>query len=292
MTIRHLKIFMQICECGSFTKTAELLNMTQPAISAAVKELEQYYNVKLFDRLNRKIYLTEQGQNLLFYAKKIVRQFNAADENIRNANTNNLLRVGSNISYAYSHFPALLEHFSGQFPDIKIKSLIANTDFIEKKLLSHELDFGIVDNINISNHFKGTMIHKETMLMVCGRDYYNRLPSKLTPEDLQNHPFLFREQGSGMRDSIDEVFSYHSLTPNIVMESTSISALANAAVHNLGITVIPEQYAQAYIKNGQLYCLHIDDMEFLRHYFLIYHRNKYISTTMNNFITFVNQYIL
>lgn len=284
MTLRHLKIFIQVCTHNSFSKAAEELDMSQPAVSAAIKELEQYYDVRLFDRINHRIYITESGQSLLSYAKCIISDFNAAFLNIKHISQQSILKIGCNISYGCTLLPGIIESFSKKYPDIQVHSTIANSKSIEQKLLNNELDLAIVDNINISPSFKCKLIARENMIMVCGSGYYETMIKNNSHVELSEQKYLMREKRSGTRDSVDELFENINVVPIISMESTSNSALINSAIHNLGIAILPETYVQTYLASGQLLKLDIENAEFLRHYFLIYHQSRYLSTSMQCFI--------
>ena len=99
MTVRHMKIFKTVCECGcSITKAAEKLNMTQPAVSLAVSELENYYGIKLFDRISRRLYLSEAGKMFLEYANTITLTFDDMEKRIRSWEKTGVVRVGASIS--------------------------------------------------------------------------------------------------------------------------------------------------------------------------------------------------
>ena len=103
MTIRHLTIFSEVCHLNSITKAAERLNMSQPAVSSAIRELETYYQTKLFERMNRRLYLTEPGQYLLQHADSVLAQLDEAKEYLSDIASATQIRIGSNVSFGESH---------------------------------------------------------------------------------------------------------------------------------------------------------------------------------------------
>ena len=282
MTLRHMKIFVEVCSEESITKAAENLNMTQPTVSIAIKKLEDHYHTQLFERMNRRIYLTEKGQELYQYAQTIVSQFAEAENRISGNNTDYVLRIGCNVSYGATKLTDIMEKYQTEYPDIKYRLQVGNSNQIERMLLHNELDFAIVDNVNISAHFVSKLITQENMSAFCGKKYARIIHAPLSVTDLCSHPLLLRERGSGSRSVIDQVFQLQGLHITPIMESTSTLAIIQAAIHNLGICIMPESLIPASLAE-HLIQIEMTENYFMRRYFLIYHKNKYISDKMNHF---------
>ena len=147
MTIRHMQIFRAVCEQKNVTRAAELLGMTQPAVSIAIRELESYYNAKLFDRIGRRIYLTEAGQALLGYADAILSQFDEATQVLRSGTSFMRCRLGVNVSVGETILPDILDCLERRIPGIKVEIYIGNTRNIEHRLSANEIDVAIADCI-------------------------------------------------------------------------------------------------------------------------------------------------
>lgn len=287
MTLRHMKIFAEVCKEGSITRAAEHMRMTQPTVSIAIKELEQHYKVKLFERLNRQIYITVKGQELLQYAQTIISQFENAEDQLPSDNVEHIFHIGSNVSFGTTYLPAMLKQSETVLKGVSTYVCIDNTNKIEKKLANNELDFAIVDNLNISPCFISNMILHEYMMPFCGLHYSTSQNSIHDLLSLSKEPLLLREVGSGSRDIIEHTFSFAGITCIPLIESTSTLALINAACNNLGIVFLPESVKEnSYIKQI-LTPLTIDENPFLRRYFLIYHKKKYISPTLKKYIEFI-----
>ena len=147
MTIRHMQIFRAVCEQKNVTRAAELLGMTQPAVSIAIRELESYYNAKLFDRIGRRIYLTEAGQALLGYADAILSQFDEATQVLRSGTSFMRCRLGVNVSVGETILPDILDCLEDRIPGIKVEIYIGNTRNIEHRLSANDIDIAIADCI-------------------------------------------------------------------------------------------------------------------------------------------------
>ena len=133
MTKRHFTIFTEVCRQMSFSKAAEALNTTQPTVSLAVKELEEHYGVRLFERMNRRIYMTEAGRALLSTAQEVLRGFQQAEDQLRKAPYR--LRVGANVTFGATRLPIVLSQCRRKFPQVELSALVGNSDGIERLLL-------------------------------------------------------------------------------------------------------------------------------------------------------------
>ena len=140
MTLRHMMIFRAVCETGfHFTKAAEALHMTQPSVSLAIKELEQYYGVHLFDRFGRKLHITDAGKQFLQYAIHICDLFQDMETQLRDWGSKGLLRVGASITIGSQFLPSYVKAFSNRFPSVDVRVVVEQADRLEKKLLANAL---------------------------------------------------------------------------------------------------------------------------------------------------------
>ena len=121
MTLRHLTIFRAVCQTESITLAAEHLNMTQPAVSLAVRELEDFYGVQLFERMNRRIYITEAGRTLLQYADTILSQYAESVQVLQEARHRGSCRFGVHVTFGETVLPSLLRRLAEQLPDITVR---------------------------------------------------------------------------------------------------------------------------------------------------------------------------
>ena len=132
MTLRHMKILVAVCAENSITKAAERLHIAQPAVSIAVKELEEYYGVKLFDRISRRLYLTDTGRTFLEYAAHIVALFDDMERSIRQWELSGKLRIGASITIGTHLMPRYVNAFYRNHPQSSIDVFIGSSDIIEK----------------------------------------------------------------------------------------------------------------------------------------------------------------
>lgn len=284
MTLRHMKIFVVVCQENSITQASKKLFISQPAISAVIKEMEDYYGVKLFDRLSRKIYLTEVGKTVLDYALHITSLFDELETKIRNSDMIGTLRIGSSITIGSQLMPKYIKQFAKTYPDIQTYVTINSSDIIEALILKNELDIGIIEGIVHSDNIISKSFLKDELIVIC--DINNPLLQKnqLTITDLETQKFIMREKNSGTRELVESLFILHGLSINPIWESTSTAGIINGVAGGIGISVLPLRLVENYIKENKIKRLHIADLNLKRQFYIIYHKNKYLTKASNEFI--------
>ena len=147
MTIRHLKIFITVADCGKMNMAAKKLYISQPSVSQAIQELEKEYGIQLFDRLSQRLYITDNGKKLLSYARHIVDSYEEMDLMMKNAGEHPRIRVGASVSVGTCLIDKVITKLEEKNPKIEIRVVINNTSTIEKMLADSELDVGIVEGL-------------------------------------------------------------------------------------------------------------------------------------------------
>lgn len=277
MTRKHFIIFVEVCRFLNFSQAAEALNTTQPAVSLAVKELESHYGVALFERMNRRVYLTPAGEALLATAQDVLRGFQEAEETLGQGRPL-ALRVGANVSFGEAGLAQVLGRFRQEHPQVRLRALVANSDKIQSLLAENQLDVGIVDGLGVSERLRAQPLYQEDLVLAAAP---GRFPAPATVEELAALPLLLREPGSGLRSSVDRVFSQQGLAPQPLLESTSTAALAQAAKAGLGVAILPEALAQ---RESGLQVGTVPEVRFFRQFACALHRQKAPSPALEAFL--------
>lgn len=277
MTRKHFTIFVEVCRFLNFSQAAEALNTTQPAVSLAVKELESHYSVALFERMNRRVYLTPAGEALLTTAQDVLRGFQEAEETLGQGRPL-ALRVGANVSFGEAGLAQVLGRFRQEHPQVRLRALVANSDKIQSLLAENQLDVGIVDGLGVSERLRAQPLYQEDLVLAAAP---GRFPAPATVEELAALPLLLREPGSGLRSSVDRVFSQQGLAPQPLLESTSTAALAQAAKAGLGVAILPEALAQ---RESGLQVGTVPEVRFFRQFACALHRQKAPSPALEAFL--------
>jgi len=284
MTLRHIKIFVEVCKLNSITKAAEKLYIAQPAVSYAIKELEEYYGIKLFDRISRRLYLTEAGKNVLDYAMHIVSLFDEMENNVRDIDKPGKLCIGSSITIGTCFMPGYVSHFKTLYPQAEVYVTIDSSDTIEKKILQNELDFALIEGtIHLENIICETYMDDE-LVIICKPDHPFCNNKSVTVSQFISEQFLLREKGSGTRELFDNVLASLGYSVMPTWESTSTLALVNAVIKGLGISVLPFMLVKEMLNTGRIAAIQIDGVKFKRKFNIIYHKNKFLTTSAKGFI--------
>lgn len=289
MTLKHLRIFVMVYQESSVTKAAERLSITQPAASLAIKELEQYYEIKLFERYGRSIRSTEAGKELYEYASRLVGLYEEMDYEIKNWNKMGKLRIGSSISIGVCLMPEYMKKFSKLFPDANIGVTIDSSDVIEKMILENKLDFALIEGNIHSNKIIKTKFLNDELLPICGRFHaFAQKKDPVTITELKSQKFLLREPNSGTRELVESTFAMKDFYVHPIWESTSTAALLNGVIAEIGISILPKRMLEEQIRHHQVIPFQIEGIDFKRQYSIIYHENKYISPLMQEFFHMIS----
>lgn len=284
MTLRHLRIFLTVCQSGSMTEAAKRLFIAQPSVSLAVRELEEYYGVRLFDRISKKLYLTETGKRLLQYARHIISLFDEMEQGIRDWDVAGTLRVGTSITVGTYLLPGYIRRMEELYPELRVEVRIENSGSIEQCVLEHEIDVGIIEGIARSPYINIESFPGDSLAFICptGHRFKGRRDVKLG--ELQGEDFVLREKGSAAREIFDGLSAAHELDIRITWQSASNQALIHAVVGGFGISVLPELLVKDRIKNGELGQFWVEEGLLERKFSVIYHKNKFLARGVRELI--------
>lgn len=275
MTLRHLRVFVAVCENGGITRAAEALHMAQPAVSTTVSELEKYYGASLFDRVNQRLILTELGGELLVKAKRILAEFEDFEQSAILGGENPRLRIGSSLTLGRTLLPRLLHVLKEEHPSLTVSFCIDKTSEIERKIECGELDLGVIEGEPCVENLKKILFGEDSLVAVCAPSY--PLTEKITLKALAESPLLLREKGSASRDLLDAALFKKRLTPTPVLESVSNEAIVLFAKEGHGIAVLPEGIVAQGIVEGSLRRISVEGARFKRSHYIIMRKSKAFS---------------
>lgn len=284
MTLRHMRIFVEVCRTMNITRAAENLYLSQPAVSLAISELEDYYGIALFDRIGRRIYITEAGKNFLSYAQHITSTFDEMETGIKNWDYFGTLRVGASISLGIRLLPQIVKAFSQSFPGIKIPVIVNSSETIEAKILNNEIDIALCEGLIHSPDIITEPFYEDRLVVLCSAHHPLAKKDRLTLEDIVREPLLMRELGSGTREIFENFMTAHQIQVEPLWQSSSTRAIVSAVEANIGISVLPYELVKDDILQGEVQLLQIPDMAFRRTCHLVYHRSKYLTRSAQTFL--------
>lgn len=277
MTLRHLKVYLAVYQTENITRAAEQLAMTQPAVTRTIQEIESYYGIRLFERINRRLKVTETGKVFYHYALHIVDSFEQMELGMRNWDELGVLRVGCSITIGNSLLPQVLTAFRRAHPTLQVRSTISNGASIQQAILDNELDFAVVEGGAQSEQLSSEVIGGDRLVLILPPEDPRRLRKDLRLEDVAAEPLLLREEGSMGRTVVAHAFECRGLPFRPAMESVSTQALVRAVHAGLGISFLPEQLVKAAVESGFVASAELTDETFLRKSYLVWHSQKFLT---------------
>ena len=291
MTIRHLTILRAVCENGcNTTRAAEALHMTQPAVSLALRELEQYYGTVLFDRIGRKLQITEGGKRFLDYAKHILALYEDMERDMRSWDSQGLLRVGASITIGSQFLPGYVKAFQARCPDMQIRALVTPSDVLEEKIVSSEIDLALIEGPAHRENIVSEAYMDDELIAIAPPDSALVPGETVSLEFFMRQPFLLREHGSGTREVFDRAIEQAGYSVSPVWEAMSTTALVRAVSSGLGVAVLPARMMRGAVRSGQVTPIRVEGLDFRRRFFIIHHRQKHLTTAMRLFIDLCRHY--
>ncbi|MDR0286589.1 MAG: LysR family transcriptional regulator [Clostridiales bacterium] len=286
MTLHNFEIFIAVCETMNMTVAAERMFISQSAISQAVNELEKHYNVHLFERFSRKLYLTSAGEKLYSYAQHMIGMNADIEKEMKVLSEDGIIRIGASVTVATYVLPALVSAFRQLNPQIDVEVCEDNTEKIEKLLLSDKADIGLVEGEVKSADILSTYFSDDELTLICGAGHrFVELPV-IEPHELEKEDFIVREPGSGTRKTFEDVMAANRLGWNAKWVCNSMDTIKEAVMAGLGVSVMPGIAVKNEIDSGKLYAKTVEGICFYRTFKIIHHKNKYITSSLKKFIDF------
>lgn len=284
MTLRLLKIFITVADLRSMTAASKALFVAQPTVSQAIAELEAYYGVRLFDRLSKRLYLTENGKELLSYARHIIDLINEMEHSMRNEEKSGVIKIGASVTVGTYLLPTLVKDFAKGYPYIQINAFIKNTKDIETMITQNTIDFAIIEGIIYNPKIITIPFMDDQLVLVCGKSHPLYKSSPINISELSQHKFIVREKGSGTRELFQNIMAANELHWEMAWESNGSDGLISAAAGGIGISVLSEKLVENQVKSGQLSLIRVKGLSFPRTFSMAYHENKFLTNTMRAFI--------
>lgn len=284
MTLRHMRIFQKIYETQSVTRAAEALHMTQPAVTRALQELEKYYGLRLFERLNRRLTVTEAGRRMYDYALHLTETFDTMEKSLRDWERQGVLRVGASVSLGCSPLPQLARTFQEEHPGVEVRVRIANGELLRRDLLENRLDLALLEGEENGADLMLTPFAAGEMALIVPPGHPLARAGGATLAQAAAYPLLLRETGSATRRFLDQLLMSRGLAVQPVWESASTQALLSAVREGLGITLVPWALARQTVLRGEAERCPVTDAELIRRRYVAWHPSKYVTGTMRAFV--------
>ena len=263
---------------------AQQLHMTQPAVTRAIQELESYYGVKLFERMGRRLPVTEVGKRFYSQAVHIVDLFDNMETSLRNWDALGVLRVGATIMLGNMLLPDLILRFKKDHPGIRVQVMIENGESLCRALLDNELDLALIEGGVEEADLTEEVFARDELVLILAPGHPLTEKKEVRLKDLMEYDLLLRERGSASRAYLAGVFEEQGLKPQPLWESASTHALVEAVSKGLGISLLPRMLVQRDIDAGHVCARALTGTALRRENHLAWHRSKFLTPAAEDFL--------
>jgi DNA-binding transcriptional LysR family regulator len=294
LDLRQVEVFYYVAKFRSFSKAAEALLLTQPTISGHIKALEESLTLVLFDRLGREVTLTQAGEVLYNYAKRLLSVKTAAVQALQElqGGVSGELLVGSSSTPGQYVLPPILGHFKRQYPDITVVLPITDTMDTIERIVHGDLELGIVGAwVQHAQVLYERFVEDELVLAVAHNHPWAQ-PGLVPLAALATQPFIQRERGSGSRLVMEQTLKQHGFEPaalRTVAEMGSTEAIKQGIKAGIGVSIVSRIALTDELRAGSMCTVAIDGVTLQRSFYIIRHRGRTLSPLCQTFERFLHR---
>ncbi|MFA7593834.1 MAG: LysR family transcriptional regulator [Thiohalobacteraceae bacterium] len=294
MADRRLQVFHTVARLLSFTKAAEALHMTQPAVTFQVRQLEEYFNTRLFDRTHNRISLTEAGRRVFEYADRIFELYAEMENAVREmtGDISGVVMIGASTTIAEYMLPALLGDFRMKYPEVNVQLKVSNTDGIVSMVENNIIDLGVVEAPVLNKNLVVDVCRMDQLVAIVPTNHPLAKHKKVKIAELLKHPYICREEGSGTREVIAEYLNACNINANelsICMELGSPEAVKGAVEARMGVSIASRATVNKELQLGTLVALTLDpNLE--RPFSFVHQKQKFRHRAMDELLGFAQNY--
>jgi DNA-binding transcriptional LysR family regulator len=290
MADRRLQVFYTVAKQLSFTKAAEQLFMTQPAVTFQVKQLEEHFNTRLFERAHGKIALTAAGRMVMEYAEKMLHLSEEMETRVGELTgaVSGPLLLGASTTIAEFMLPQILGEFKALHPEVQAQLTVANSETIENRVADYALDLGLIESPPHLLSLHAEVCCDDELVMICAPRHRLAQALSVTPQQVAAEPYVSREAGSGTREFSDAHFRASGVDPDeidVMMELGSPEAIKGVVATGIAVSIVSRITIAKELKLGTLMAIPLQP-RLIRTLSLVQPREKFRSRLLTTFVAF------
>lgn len=293
MADRRLKVFNTVARLLSFTKAAEALHMTQPAVTFQVRQLEEHFDTRLFDRTHNRVTLTDVGTVVYEISERIFELYDEMDRRVKEmtGEVGGSLNIGASMTIAENMLPALLGKFRQKHPDLSIRLKVGNTESIVSMVEHNVVDLAIVEGSITNKNLLVETCRRDELVVIMPPDHELAGNDSLSIEQLMPYPFICREEGSGTREVVLNYLSDNGFPEgwDVCMELGSPEAIKGAVEAGMGLSIMSSAGISKELKLGLLTAVPLKPRLF-REFAFVRQRHKFRLPAMEELLEFSREY--
>lgn len=288
ISLRQFRVFEVAASHRSFSKAADLLHMTQPGVSMHIKEMEENIGLMLFERVAKRLYLTDAGQELLVRAREILRSLKDAEDALDSFKGLRRGRINLVVVSTAKYFvPQLLVRFRKLYPDIEIRLAVNNRDSVIEQLNNNEVDMAIMGRSPEALTTVAEPFAKNPHVIIAAPEHILASQRDISVKTLANESFIVREPGSGTRLAMQQFFKDNHVMLKVSMEMASNETIKQAVMAGMGISFISRHTLELELQTRRLVVLDVLGTPVMREWHLAHLAKKQLSPTAKAFKEFV-----
>lgn len=257
MADRRLQVFHAVAKHGSFTRAAEHLYMTQPAVTFQIKQLEEHFNTRLLERGHGRIHLTPAGEVVLAYAERILDMSEELESRVAEMtdDLSGALNIGTSTTIAAYWLPRLLEGFKRNNPRVMPRVVVGNSQLTEGRVASRDLDIGLIEIVSDQPTLERRTAARDELMVICAPGHPLATLAEVTAQQLMAHPFITRDPGNAVRELAEGFFATAGIGVDqltVCAELGSLAAVKHLAAEGLGFGIASRAAIQRDVGEGRL----------------------------------------
>ncbi|ARI76631.1 LysR family transcriptional regulator [Halobacillus mangrovi] len=286
MDLSYFYTFKEVARWGSYTRTGEELGYAQSSVTTQIKKLEEHYRVKLFERVGQRMRLTQSGEELLHYVQQVLELMEEAEGKLsQKSRMRGTVRIGTVESLAAYFITGTVKLFKEKNPDMRIQLESGLCPNLLEGILESHYDLAVVLEEQINHpHLNSIPLRREKMVMVASPNHNLAHQENLDVELLQDETLILTEKDCSYRKALENLMKEIGIQARSIISFTSLEAIKQCVVDELGIAMLPEMTVKQELENGRLIRLDFDSDDFGMMIQLVYHKKKWLSPALQEFV--------
>jgi DNA-binding transcriptional LysR family regulator len=286
INLDRLRIFRAVAEARSFTRAAEVVHLTQPGISKHIKQMEEYYGIPLFDRLGKKVALTQAGEILSEATEEIMASAIAAEQRIEELKGlhGGKLVLGASFALGIYVLPGVLAAFRKRYPAVEVTVDISLSAKIMAKILANKLELGLVSQEAHDPRLFAKQFMTDELIVVVPSNHRWANRKRIRPQELMKETFIVAARGAGVRAAVEERLKQKGIVLTNVIDFGNVEGVKRAVEAGLGISIQPRSVVQREISAGSLTGVSLAGLDDKLGRFYVGRRDKHLSNAAKAFL--------
>lgn len=290
ITLRQLKVFERVARRLSFTRAAEELFLTQPAVSMQIKQFEDAIGLPLFERLGKKIYLTQAGEELYQLSRTIARELDEAEQIIEELKGTESGRLNVSVANTVHYFAIrLLAEFCRRHPKVRVSFKVTNRKGLLQNLEDNEADLLLMGQPPDSQDLVAESFLTNPLVIIAPPGHPLAGQKNIDLREFTHETFIMREIGSGTRNSVERFLAERGVHLTVSMEMNTNGAIKQGVEEGLGLGIVSIHTLERELEGGRLVVLDAESFPILRQWFIVHRAGKRLSAIATEFADFVRQ---